>query len=106
MLKYGNPANYKRRVVDSFIASNNGPNVVTDPINFGTYINNTLPSSGGGITLAQSKAQYPAEWLALETEIGFSTIQNLTYTNQGSYITDFFIDLNVQFNEKNVIYKN
>jgi hypothetical protein len=103
MLKYGNPANYKRRVVDSFIASNNGPNVVTDPINFGTYINNTLPSSGGGITLAQSKAQYPAEWLALETEIGFSTIQNLAYTNQGSYITDFFIDNNIGFTVDNIV---
>jgi hypothetical protein len=34
MLKYGNPANYKRRVVSSFIESNNGPNVVTDPIDF------------------------------------------------------------------------
>jgi hypothetical protein len=103
MLKYGNPANYKRRVVDSFIASNNGPNVVVDPINFGTYVNNTLPSSNGTITLAQSKAQYPDEWLALETEIGFSTIQNLRYTNQGSYITDFFIDNNIEFNVDNIV---
>jgi len=103
MLKYGNPANYKRRVVDSFITSNNGPNVVVDPINFGTYVNNTLPSSNGTITLAQSKAQYPDEWLALETEIGFSTIQNLRYTNQGSYITDFFIDNNIEFNVDNIV---
>ena len=103
MLKYGNPANYKRRVVDSFIASNNGPNVVTDPINFGTYVDNTLPSGFGGITLVQSKAQFPNEWLALETEIGFSTIQNLTYTNQGSYITDFFIDNNIDFTVNNIV---
>ena len=32
MLKYGNPANYKRRVVDSFIASNNGPFISLNPI--------------------------------------------------------------------------
>ena len=103
MLKYGNPANYKRRVVDSFIEANNGPNTVTDPINFGTYVNGTLPSSNGTITLAQSKALYPNQWLALETEVGFSTIKNLVYTNQGSYITDFFIDNNIGFTVDNIV---
>ena len=65
ILKYGNPANYKRRVVDSFIKFNGGPDIVTYPINFGTYIPNTLPSVNGTITLAQSKAQFPQQWLAL-----------------------------------------
>jgi hypothetical protein len=102
ILKYGNPANYKRRVVDSFIKFNGGPDIVTDPINFGTYIPNTLPSVNGTITLAQSKAQFPQQWLALETEIGFSTIQNLVYTDQGSYITDFFIDNNIEFSVSNI----
>jgi hypothetical protein len=103
MLKYGNPANYKRRVVDSFIASNGGPAIVTDPIQFGTYVKNSLPSNGGTITLAQSKALFPTEWLALETEVGFSTIQNLVYSNQGSYITDFFIDNNIEFSVDNIV---
>ena len=33
---------------------------------------------------------------------GKSSIPKLAYTNNGSYITDFFVDLNVLFNEKNV----
>jgi len=103
VLKYGNPANYKRRVVDSFLASNGGNNSIVDPIQFGTYINNTLPSVNGAITLAQSKATYSQAWLALETEVGFSTITNLRYTNQGSYITDFFIDNNIEFSVNNVV---
>ena len=103
VLKYGNPANYKRRVVDSFLASNGGNNPIVDPIQFGTYINNTLPSVNGAITLAQSKAAYSQAWLALETEVGFSTITNLRYTNQGSYITDFFIDNNIEFSVNNVV---
>jgi len=103
VLKYGNPANYKRRVVDSFLASNGGNNPVVDPIQFGTYVNNTLPSVNGAITLAQSKAAYSQAWLALETEVGFSTITNLRYTDQGSYITDFFIDNNIEFSVNNVV---
>ncbi len=103
ILKYGNPANYKRRIVDSFLASNGGPNVVTDPIVFSPYVPNTLPSSNGTITLAQSKAQFPSQWLALETEVGFSTIKNLVYTDQGSYITDFFIDNNIEFSVNNIV---
>ena len=103
MLKYGNPANYKRRIVDSFLESNGGIDTVVDPIQFNPYVNNTLPSLNGTITLAQSKSLYPGPWLALETEVGFSTIQNLVYTNQGSYITDFFIDNNIEFSVDNVV---
>ena len=40
--------------------------------------------------------------MALETEVGFSTIQNLVYTDQGSYITDFFIDNNIEFSVGNI----
>ena len=103
ILKYGNPANYKRRVVNSFISSNGGAGTITDPITFNPYVKNTLPSVSGGITLAQSKAAYPAAWLALETEVGFSTIPNLIYSNQGSYITDFFIDNNIEFSVNNIV---
>ena len=102
ILKYGNPANYKRRIVDSFLASNGGNNAIVDPIPFSLYVNNTLPSANGTITLAQSKATYPEAWLALETEVGFSTITNLKYTNQGSYITDFFIDNKIEFSVDNI----
>ena len=103
ILKYGNPANYKRRVVDSFLASNGGTNPIVDPIEFNPYVKNTLPSTNGAITLTQSKANYPQAWFALETEVGFSTIQNLVYTDNGSYITDFFIDNNIEFTVDNIV---
>lgn len=103
ILKYGNPANYKRRVFDSFLASNGGNSSITDPIIFTTYVANTLPSKNGTITFAQSNANYRLEWIALETEVGFSTINNLKYTDNGSYITDFFIDNNIGFTIDNIV---
>jgi len=103
MLKYGNPANYKRRIVDSFISDKGGNNAIVDPIIFDPYVANTLPSVGGKISLTQSKTNFPLQWTALETEVGFSTIQNLVYTDNGSYITDFFIDNNIAFTVNNVV---
>jgi hypothetical protein len=41
--------------------------------------------------------------LALETEVGFSTIPNIVYSSTGSYITDFFIDNNIEFTADNVV---
>jgi hypothetical protein len=102
ILKYGNPANYKRRVVDSFLASNGGTNPIVDPIEFNPYVVNSLPSTNGTVTLSQSKALYQQPWLALETQVGFSTIENLAYTDNGSYITDFFIDNNIEFSVDNI----
>jgi len=103
MLKYGNPANYKRRVFDSFLASNGGSSTITDPIIFTPYVNNTLPSKTNTTTLIQSKTNFSLEWTALETEVGFSTIANLRYDDNGSYITDFFIDNNIGFTVDNIV---
>jgi hypothetical protein len=103
ILKYGNPANYKRRTFDSFISYKSTTPSVVDPINFDPYVPNSLPSAKGGITLAQSRVQYPSEWTTLETEVGFSTIDNLIYTNFGSYITDFFIDNDIKFSVNNIV---
>ena len=103
ILKYGNPAEYKRRIFASYLAQGNGSNAILDPITFNPYIANSLPSNSNSISLAVSKSRYPAAWLALETEVGFSTIQNLIYDDNGSYITDFFIDNNIEFSENNVV---
>jgi len=96
LLKYGNPSNYKRRIFDSYLGT------VVDPIAFETYIPGSLPSLKGATTLQQSKANYPQEWKALETTVGFSTIAGVIYTNKGSYITDFFIDNNIRFTVNNI----
>ena len=96
ILRNGNPGNYNRRIFGSFVGT------ATDPITYQPYVKNSLPTLGGGITLSQSKAKYPLQWAALQTTIGFSTITNLEYTDKGSYITDFFVDNNVEFSVPNI----
>ena len=102
IFKYGNPSNYKRRIFDSYL-SYQATDVVVDPIPFEPYVQNSLPSTNGGVTLNQSQINNPQAWLALELEVGFSTIPNLQYTSVGSYITDFFIQNNIAFTQQNVV---
>jgi hypothetical protein len=102
IFKYGNPSNYQRRIWDSYLSYLN-TSVVIDPIQFEPYKPNSLPSLNGGITLNQSKLDNPQAWSTLELEVGFSTIQELEYSSNGSYITDFFIQNNIEFNSKNII---
>ena len=102
ILKYGNPMNYDRRVFDSYLAQS-GLSPIVDPIKFKSYVPNSLPSVSNTISLAVSKSINPKAWNALELNVGFSTIRNLVYTDRGSYITDFFIDNNIEFSETNVI---
>ena len=101
LFKYGNPSNYKRRIFDSYLSYQDTP-VVTDPRNFQPYIQRSLPTRGGTVTVQQSRANNPQAWTELELEVGFSTIQNLRYSDDGSYITDFFVDNNIEFTAANV----
>lgn len=100
ILRYGNPTNFRRRIFTSFLSNDNNQ-IVTDPINFGSYIDNTLPN--GVVSLSESKQSNPNAWKALELEVGFSTINNLEYSDSNSYITDFFIDNDIEFNENNIV---
>jgi hypothetical protein len=102
LFRYGNPSNYKRRNFDSYLSHNSAP-TITDPIVFQPYVANTLPSSSSSLTLSQSKLLNPNAWKTLETEVGFSTIDNVEYSSTGSYITDFFIDNNIQFTVDNIV---
>lgn len=100
VVKNGNPSNFNNRVFNTF--SNN---TIILPLTYQTYFTTTpdaLPYSGGSITLEQSKLAYPETWLSLEKNVGFSNINELKYSNNGSYITDFFIDLDVAFNDTNI----
>jgi hypothetical protein len=54
------------------------------------------------ITLQQSQEQYPKAWAELQLQIGFSTINSVRYTDNGSAITDFFVDFNIPFNVENI----
>ena len=102
IFKYGNPSNYNRRIFDSYLSHNN-TEVVVDPIPFEPYVPNSLPSAGSNVTLSQSQTNNRQAWTALETQVGFSTISNVRYSSLGSYITDFFIDNNIEFTSENVI---
>ena len=104
LFRFGNPSNYKRRVFDSYL-SHNSVSVITDPIKFKPYVQGTLPSRGGNLSVSQSKNLNPQAWFALETEVGFSTIPNVAYSSTGSYITDFFIDNDIEFTEDGKIFK-
>jgi hypothetical protein len=100
MFKYGNPSNFSKKMFYTF-----STDFLEDPLTWNGYVQNSpnaLPTAGGSITLAQSKTQYPQTWKALETYVGFSEIPKLVYTDNGSYITDFFIDMDMEFNENNV----
>jgi len=100
VFRFGNPSNFDRKVWGSF--TTNVTNRVFDPFTFDAYVQNTLPSSSGTITLSQSQALFPDAWRSMYTYVGFATESGLEYTNTGSYYTDFFIDLNVEFTETNV----
>ncbi len=101
IFKFGNPSFYQRRIFDSYLSYNNTLQVV-DPITFRPYAPGTLPTLNGNVTLAESQAANPTAWTALETEVGFSTIRNVRYSQFGSYITDFFVDNNIEFTSQNV----
>jgi len=102
IFRYGNPSNYDRRIFNSYL-SFNGPQLVTDPITFNPYVKGTLPTKGGTVLLSQSKLNNPEAWRALETNVGFSTISGVEYSTNGSYITDFFVDNNIEFTAQNSI---
>ena len=97
--KFGNPSNYDRKL---FLTFSNEE--VVDPIVWEKYqiiTPNSVPVNGNP-TLLFSEVNYPIVWKALRTYVGFSTIQDISYKNSGSYITDFFVDFNVAFTEDNV----
>ena len=105
-LKNGNPKKYDRKHFGHFISNTTGtaslmkPN--PDSYDYGVYVKNSLPTSGGTTTLAASQTGNSAAWKALDLYIGPSSINGIKYTDNGSYITDFFVDNNIAFTENNV----
>jgi len=98
IVKNGNPSKYDRRIFNSFAGSQS----IVRPQQFKTYVPGSLPTRGGTTTLQQSQRQYPREWTSLKTEVGFSTIPGLVYSDTGSYITDFFVDNDIEFSVFNI----
>lgn len=99
--RFGNPSNFDRKLWGSFTTLET--NKVFDGYTYNTYVKNTVPSSTGTITLAQSQTLFPITWAAMYTHVGFGTQAGMVYTDNGSYYTDFFITMDVEFNQTNVI---
>jgi hypothetical protein len=78
------------------------PYKVVDPYTYNAYVQDTLPTDGGNVTLVQSKANNPTAWNAMYLNVGFADEAGMAYSNNGSYYTDFFPTMNVEFTETNV----
>ena len=97
IFKYGNPSNYDRRLFGTFATPTITDSYTWEP--YSVLTPNALPPA---VTLLTSKVNYPNPWKTLETYLGFSEQSGFTYSNNGSYITDFFIDNNVAFTSENI----
>ena len=98
VFKYGNPSFFNRKIFNSYSFQFVEDRYIANP-----YVQGTVPTNGGSITLAQSKSTNPTAWKALENYIGFSTIPELKYSDNGSYITDFFPTMNIAFEENDIL---
>ena len=98
VFKYGNPSNFDKRLFYTF---SNLP--ITDPYTWERYTVVTPNALPPQTTLLTSQTTRPDVWDALKLYVGYSEITELQYKNSGSYITDFFIDMNIAFNVNNVI---
>ena len=102
--RYGNPGNFDRKVFGTFssVPTINGIGGVADPYEYNAYVSGSLPTTFGTTTLAQSQALYPEAWQSMYLNVGFGTEPEMVYSNNGSYFTDFFTTMDVEFTETNV----
>jgi hypothetical protein len=96
--KLGNPSSFDKRLFYTFSSNHE----IVSPVTWDYYKYTTPNSLPSQTTLDLSIKNYPSEWKALETYVGFSEISELSYKDGGSYITDFFIDCNVAFDTYNI----
>jgi hypothetical protein len=97
IFKYGNPSNFDKKLFYSFSTQQ-----IVDPYTWEKYTLDTPNSLPPQVSLSNSQSLKPNEWKALKTYVGFSDVTKLIYSDSGSYITDFFIDMNVAFNVGNI----
>lgn len=97
VFKYGNPSNFDRKLFGTFATQQ-----ITDPYTWEPYSVLTPNALPPAVSLSVSKSNYPNPWKTLETYVGFSEQSGFTYSNDGSFITDFFIDYNVAFTTENI----
>ena len=99
IVKYGNPGDFDRILFNTYSTVEPIDNKVT----YGIYEMGTLPSSAfTGTSLVNYKIMNPESWRNLLLYVGFSTEDGIKYTNTGSTITDFFVDMNIEFTPDSV----
>ena len=101
--KFGNPSNFNRKLFGTFTTLQAPPSNVVDKYTYEPYVQNTLPTPGGTITYQQSYNLYTDAWRAMYTHVGFGTQPGMTYSDNGSYYTDFFPAMNIEFTQTNVV---
>ena len=101
IIKRGNPNRFNRKVWNSF--STDANYIPTDAIDYGSYVTGSLPTNGGVVTLAQSIQNNTPAWNAMYLYVGQYRADGMSYSDNGSYLTDFFVDNDVEFTEDNVI---
>lgn len=100
VLRISNPGDFKRL---EFSQLSNIPELKPDaPIVYNNYVIGTLPGDGSNVTLLQSRALKNDEWKNLETYVGNFYGDKIKYSDSGSTLTDFFIDMNVEFTTNNI----
>ena len=101
--KFGNPSNFNRKLFGTFTTLQAPPSNVVDKYTYQPYVPNTLPTLGGTITYQQSYNLNTDAWKAMFTYVGFGTQPGMIYSDNGSYYTDFFPAMNIQFTQANVV---
>ena len=79
------------------------PSNVVDKYTYEPYVPNTLPTLGGATTYQQSYNLNTDAWKAMYTYVGFGTQPGMVYSDNGSYYTDFFPTMNIEFTQANVV---
>lgn len=98
LFRNGNPGNFDRKLFNDFSEStryateNSYIRTIPTP-----YLDNLPPET----LILTSKSSYSDEWKTLQQYVGFSTLDNMTYSGQ-SYITDFFKDNKIGFTIDNI----
>jgi len=100
IVKLGNPASFDRRLFFTF--SNLQFENPYKWREYTVFTPSALPTLNGNVSLATSQNIYPQQWRTLYVYVGFSTIEELKYKDSGSFITDFFIDFNIEFSVENI----
>jgi hypothetical protein len=95
----GNPSNLSRKNL-SYFAIN--PFLKLKDVDNGIQLykvetDNSVPVSGGTLTLANSELASPEAWRELRLRVGFLNYTGFSYSDNGSFITDFFPDMNIAF---------